>query len=154
MDREAVCQEAARLVSQGWFLLPCDTPEQGAQGFVAFREVAGEEETKFLQWYLFGKPLDTDSLVVEGPELLSFISESRELHLCDDPRKLLIGFVRYESGRGRAVIRRIQISKLKVLAEEDRQRVLAVRKDLLEAQQETQNRRIGEVTAIQAAANA
>jgi hypothetical protein len=153
MDRQEAQQEAVRLVSQGWQLLPCDVPEEGAQGYYAFRVVDGKEEEQVLQWHLFGLPLKPDDAVVEAPELLDFLLNSAEVQPCDDPRKRLIGFVRYEPEQGRAVIRRTSLTRLKAMPQGDRERLMATRAVMLSAQREAQEQRIKEVAAIQGAAS-
>lgn len=43
---------------KGWTVLPCDTPQEGTRGYVAFREVDGD-----------GEPIPEGKVVLEGQDL-------------------------------------------------------------------------------------
>lgn len=167
--RDETLDGARLLASQGWTLLPCDTPETGLRGFVAFRYVDKEtrapvafgdlkseeidEETRFIQWPLFDQALVPEDLTVDAPELVGFLSGG-ELALCDDPKRRLLGFVRYEPEQGRSVIRRISLTQLKESDQQAKDQIMATRNRLLEIQRAEAEQWIRETAAVMGAGKA
>lgn len=130
MNRQEALEEARKLVSQGWKLIPCDDPLKGLQGFCAFRhtlrgrpvayedlpsiEEETEEETRILQWPLFNGPMTPDIQDVEAEDLLAFAQEDPDnLFYCGDPKRLRLGFVRYDRDNGIAHVRQTRLVQVK-----------------------------------------
>lgn len=121
-------------------LLPADDPERGMCGYLAFHMQDGEEQSEILEWPLFQGPLDPETAEVLPEELASFLaSGTGPLALCDDPRMLRIGFVRYEPERGRSVVRRSRITLVKGATDEVRAAIWAHREALMAQSPPRQN---------------
>lgn len=115
-------------------IFPADDPERGMRGFLAFMLEDGEEQSEILEWPLFGAPLAFDKAEVPPEELATFVADgSGPLALCDDPRTLRIGFVRYDPEHGRAVVRQSRFTLVKGAPVETRA-VIMVHRDALMAQ--------------------
>lgn len=166
MNREEAVQQARALVAEGWTILTCDIPETGMAGLYAFRFRHHEtrqvltpsdtfkpeeavEETKMLEWSILGEPVtEVDDKMVEVDDLINFIGDNREhLALCDDPKKLQLGFVRYEPGKGRSVVRRVRLTQVKSASKELRERFMPLREELQQLVREDHERLIREVHA-------
>ena len=136
MEQIYATQEEAKarveaLCAEGWEAVPCDNPEAGRKGWFAFRhisETTGQvikaseapvegllEETIFVQWEMFGKPLTpdiADDITVEAL-VRAIRAETVEPALCDDPKRLQLGFVWYHPDKGTAVTRRMRLTQFK-----------------------------------------
>jgi hypothetical protein len=130
MTEEEATQKALELVREGWEILSLDDPERATRGFLAFRRLGDDEEEQFLEWPLFNQPLIPDKREVTPIELADFIEGSSPVHLCDDPKRLRMGFVKYEPDEGRAVVRQSRITALKEHLEVGR-KILEFRSPLL-----------------------
>ena len=132
MTREEVLERTRELVAEGWSTLPADDPERGMRGYVAFKTNAdGEELSEILEWPLFQGPLTTDKVEVRPEELAEFLSGSGPLALCDDPRRLRVGFVRYRPEEGLALVRQTRMRLLKEADDSTRAAVMGVRDRLM-----------------------
>lgn len=114
-------------------ILPADDPERGMRGFVAFlMDDDGEELSEILEWPLFRGPLTTDKAEVQPEELADFLAQGPgPVALCDDPRQLRVGFVRYEPEEGRAVVRQTRLRLLKAADDHTRAAIMGVRERLM-----------------------
>jgi hypothetical protein len=147
VNRDEAVQQAKKLVAQGWEVLACDVPETGMRGFYAFRYIHKEthevlappfkpedahEETKMLEWPIFDKPMtEVDDKMVETDDLVNFIGDDREnLALCDDPKKLMLGFVRYEPDKSKSVVRRVRLAQVKNSDSRIRKVFMSLREEL------------------------
>jgi hypothetical protein len=128
---DTIAEEAKSLVAEGWTLLPCDSPERGLRGFVVFKG----EVTKELFWPLYGKELVPEVERVSPVELAAFLLEG-PVSLCDDPRALRLGFVRYEPEQGRAKVRQVTLSDFKRSDSETQDLIQKVRETLLSESKE------------------
>ena len=133
---EAMCQAAQTYQGEGWTILPCDNPEEGVVGFLAWKplppnhndpSIAAEgselgdgspiEEEQFqLQWYPYGE-LVTEKRIFKNAEEFETTVQNRfaekPIYRCDDPKKLLAGYVCYGAEPGKALVLQIPITKLK-----------------------------------------
>jgi len=136
-SQEEAERQLKSMVGDGWGrFLPCDSPEEALLGVVAYRFVNNEtgetvqmepseelgdlleagvlkDEATCVQWPVFGKPLVPDDQVVEPTVVADFLREHVDVKTCDDPRRLLIGFVAYNPEAGTSTVRRVRISKLR-----------------------------------------
>lgn len=124
---ESEARQAAEALGPGWDLIPCDAPERGMAGLIAYRNppdhVEDLHEPVRFEWALFGRELEADVLEVSGRELIDFIREEafENLFLCDDPRRIILGFVSYrEAAEGRCTVRQCRLTSVKALSQEDR----------------------------------
>lgn len=133
MTEEEVLERARQLAARGYAIFPADDPERGMRGVVAALEVEGGEElVETLEWPLFQGPLVTDKKEVLPEELAEFIaSGSGPLDLCDDPRRLRVGFVRYHPQEGLAVVRQTRMVLFKAADDNTRAVVMGIRDRLL-----------------------
>jgi len=146
MNRDEVVQQAKELVVQGWNVIVCDVPETGMRGLYAFRYIHREtlevltppfkpedahEETKMLSWPIFDKPMtEVDDKMVEAADMIAFIEDRENLALCDDPKKLQLGFVRYDPEKGRSVVRRVRLAQVKNSDPDVKKAFLSLREEL------------------------
>lgn len=131
MTQEEVLGRARQLAAEGHVILPADDPERGMRGFLAFSmDDDGQELSEILEWPLFQGPLTTDKAEVEPEELALFLS-SGPVALCDDPRRLRLGFVRYEPEEGRAVVRQTRLRLVKGADDSTRAAIMGVRDRLM-----------------------
>ncbi len=114
-------------------MLPADDPERGMRGFLAFfMGDDGEDLSEILEWPLFQEPLTPDKAEVEPEELALFLASGPgPLALCDDPRRLCIGFVRYEPEEGRSIVRQSRIRLIKAADDSTRAAIMGVRERLM-----------------------
>jgi hypothetical protein len=139
VTREEVLLKARQLAVEGHTLIPADDPERGMRGFVAFQIHDGEEQSEILEWPLFGEPLTPEKQDVSAEELAEFLSNGPgTLALCDDPRRLRIGFVRYEPDRGRAVVRQARLTLVKGADDATRAAILGTRDRLMATPRDTE----------------
>lgn len=114
--RQEVALHVAELQhrQEGWTFLPMDDPWSGLKGFVAFRLEDGSEESRTYQWPITGDILFPETRQVELPELIDFIEKTgtQNLVLCDDPKRRVLGFGRYEPERHAAVVMEIPLTKV------------------------------------------
>jgi hypothetical protein len=164
--KEEALEKAKELASQGWKVLPIDDPCRATLGYVAFRLVfegrqvpfdglhpeGCEEEEVIIEWPLYGSPLVPDDQLVEPSELVDFATSNPSVLLCDDARRLLLGFVRYEPEAGRAVIRRTRLTQFKSSPPETRASISTVRNALMARNDAIRQSRSLEVAIIEQAA--
>ena len=146
MNREQAIEEARGLVAEGWTVLACDIPETKMMGLYVFRfrhrdtlqVLTGDfepedavEESKMLEWPVYGKPMtEIDDKTVEVDDLINFVGDNHEnLASCDDPKKLQLGFVRYDPENGRAIVRRVCLAQVKNASKEIRERFMPLREE-------------------------
>lgn len=163
MNREEVVRKATGLVAQGWQLLCGDDPDRGLVGFFACRYTLNghpveppfkesdrvEEETQLLQWPLFDKALEPEEQVVGVDELISFIQDETNLAACDDPKRRLIGFVRYEPDKGKSTIRRTQLTQIREVDRQVYSDLMILRDRLLAERREASKSRLREVGVVE-----
>lgn len=149
MTREEAFRIAQDLAGQGYTLLPCDDPRRGLRGIMAFKGIDdGTEDSRIIEWPVHGSELTPDEEMVDAPTLLTFMREGG-VAKCDDPRRRIVGFVRYELGTNRSVVRQCSLTQLKEqLSSDQLDELMRVRHALDEGTQ----RSMIEVQAIQAAA--
>ena len=118
--KQEALESANKLAREGgWEFLPCDTPERGLNGIVAFKGSGDLEKMERFEWPVFAKELIPDmNNDVSPKELAKFIIEEN-VHECDDPIRRLIGFVKYIPAENRSIVRRVRIVQLKDTPEAD-----------------------------------
>jgi hypothetical protein len=164
MSRDEAVQQARKLVAQKWNVLVCDIPETGMMGLYAFRYINPDtrevltppfepekafEETKMLEWPVYGKPMtEVDDKMVEVDDLIRFIGDSREnLALCDDPKGRRLGFVRYDPEKGRSMVRRVRLTQVRSSSKEVRERFMPLRDELQQRSKADHEKLVREVHA-------
>ncbi len=123
---EALTQISNQLATEGWSKIPCDFPEEGGIGYMLYRYFTagtgflsyGVELQQWCGWYPYGKretrkeilsrTADVDTLTAALSPILG-----KQYFNCDDPTKLLMGFVSYEVEHGKANVVQMPITLLK-----------------------------------------
>lgn len=83
------------------------------------------EEVLILEWPLFDKPLTPDIQVVEPGELARLLTADCNYSACSDPKALLLGFVWYKPEEGKAIVRRVRLTRVRSEAPEYKAVILA-----------------------------
>jgi hypothetical protein len=127
-SQEAMSQEVRCYSEAGWAVIPCDDPEHGEVGHLAFREQNGEEETVLLSWYPFGprSPEVTYATSEESFEAALVRLGSGPRYRCDDPKRLLLGLVTYPEGETVARILQVRLTTFSGFGDASKKAVLSV----------------------------
>lgn len=125
---------ATAYARRGFTLLPCDDPKRGLRGICAFKDVDGTEESHVIEWPILHSELHPNEEIVDGATLYAFMKEG-DVALCDEPTRLLVGFVRFVEETNEALVRQCRLAELKKLPKEQLDEVMTLRKTLLDSQQ-------------------
>lgn len=140
MNEQEALAKARQLKSEGWTVMAWDDTEAAMLGYIAFKqEGEGDEE---VQWPMFGAKLTPDAQVGSAEELWDFMQANTDLHLCDNAKKILMGVVVYDPQAGVSHIRRITLNSLKSAAQEIKDGIMKVRRDLYAAAEAERAKRI------------
>jgi hypothetical protein len=111
-DQTEVDAKAQELKDAGWTVVPCDFPDRGLRGSIAFRTVDGEEEQQELHWPIFGKELTPKYQQGSIPGLLQMFRENKGL-ICDDPKTRRLGYMVPDLEKAEANIYVVSLTELK-----------------------------------------
>jgi len=111
-DQTEVDAKTQELKDAGWTVIPCDAPDRGLKGSIAFRTVDGAEEDQELYWPIFGKELAPKYQQGTVPDLLRMYQENKGL-ICDDAKTRRLGYMVPDLEKAEANIYVVSLTEFK-----------------------------------------
>ena len=118
MIPEYILEKAREYKRDGYEILPCDEPTRGMRGLLAFRKTNEDtaewpmEDTIFLEWPLFYKPLLAEESNANISEFIDFMNDP-DVIVSDFPKTLQLGLIKYLPKDGKAIVKKLRISSFR-----------------------------------------